>query len=375
MGEILASFTSLPNLHPALVHFPIALVPMAILFDLLSLLIRNQRVWLDRAATSLYALAGLAAAAAFWAGRRAADSLVGLSPRELILVGEHHDAALFAFWLVGIFAIVRVAIGVGTEPSKGLPLRTIFLPIAVAAMVSVFIAADRGGSLVFQHGIAVAPTKDRLETAVIGTAPWSLDSTGGDADGSVESRLKRLDDGTSVWEPLAEDGEALGLILRAAEGSSLAAVQWVEPVEAGEAGLALRVQGNSLLLLPGRFGDVQVEGELEVNQFIGTVGLAHHVRSSTEAGLFLVSVPSGEGRLVTLGEGREEPMAEGRASLDSSTLSLAAFAAGRHFRGLQNQEVVVHGHRAALESGACGIFLDGEGVVRILSMKVIPVVE
>ena len=31
------SWTSLPNLHPALVHFPLALLPMAILFDVLGL--------------------------------------------------------------------------------------------------------------------------------------------------------------------------------------------------------------------------------------------------------------------------------------------------------------------------------------------------
>ena len=47
MNEILASYTSLPNLHPALVHFPIALLPTAVLFDLLAVSIQKQKVWLD----------------------------------------------------------------------------------------------------------------------------------------------------------------------------------------------------------------------------------------------------------------------------------------------------------------------------------------
>ena len=68
-------------------------------------------------------------------------------------------------------------------------------------------------------------------------------------------------------------------------------------------------------------------------------------------------------------------MAEGQATLGSNPLRLAAFAAGRHFRGLHNGEVVVHGHRAPLESGGCGVFLEGDGVVRILSIRVIPIVE
>ena len=226
----------------------------------------------------------------------------------------------------------------------------------------------------FQHGIAVAPVADRLESPVIGLPGGSLEGPA-EADRGVESRLKRLDDGTSVWEPRAQDGQALGQVLNAAAGSSLAAVQWEEPVEPGEAGLALRVQGSSLLLLPGEYGDVQVEVELEVDRFEGTVGLAHHVQSASDAGLFLISVPSGGSRLVALVEGVEESMAEAEAALDSGILHLAVFAAGRHSRGMQDGEVVVHGHRAPLESGGCGIFLSGNGVVRILSLRVIPIVE
>jgi len=82
-----------------------------------------------------------------------------------------------------------------------------------------------------------------------------------------------------------------------------------------------------------------------------------------------------ESRLIASSGGEKEGMAEGKAALGSGTLRLAAFAAGRHFRGMLDGEPVVHGHRAALESGGCGILLDGEGVVRILSMKIIPAVE
>lgn len=375
MGEFLTSYTSLPNLHPALVHFPIALLPIAVFFDILGLLNRTQRVWLDRAATSLYALAGLSTAAAFWAGRRAADSLVGLSPREQILVGEHHDAALFAFWLVGIFAIVRVAIGVGSEPSKGLPLRAVFLPVALAALVLVLIAADRGGGLVFRHGLAVAQGEDRLEAAAVEIEPRSPVASGAGAAGGVESRLESSEDGTSIWEPLAEDGQALSLVLRPADGSSSIPVEWEEPVGPGESGLGLRVSGRSMLVLPGEFGDVQVEAELEIGEFDGTVGLAHHVRSTRDAGVFLVSTTSGEAHLAAYVEGAEVVMAKGEVTLDSSVLRLAVFAAGRHFRGLQNGEVVVHGHRPPLAEGGWGLVLDGRGVVRIRSMKIISIVE
>ena len=65
MLEQLLSMTALPNLHPALVHFPIALLPMALLFEILGLTFRRQD-WLERAAVSLYAAAALGALVALW---------------------------------------------------------------------------------------------------------------------------------------------------------------------------------------------------------------------------------------------------------------------------------------------------------------------
>lgn len=375
MNEILSSYTSLPNLHPALVHFPIALLPVALLFDLLAVSLLRQRVWLDRAATALYAIGGVLTALAFWAGRRAADSLMGLSPREQVLVGEHHDAALLALWVTGIFVIVRVAIGLGSRPSRGLSLRVIFLPFAVAAAVLVMIAADRGGSLVFQHGIAVARADDQVSASPADGSPVSEEPLGGEEGESGPSRLVTLEDGSVTWTPLAEDSQALGETLRPADGSSMTPVEWDEPVEPGVSGLGLRVAGRSMLVLPGEFGDVQVEADLDLSGFQGAVGLAHHVRSTSDGGVFMVTTTSGEAHLAVTVDGEEDVMTRAQTEIGPGLVHFAVFAAGRHFRGLQDGEVVVHGHRPPLEEGACGLVLDGVGVVRILSLKITPIVD
>ncbi|MGH9751135.1 MAG: DUF2231 domain-containing protein, partial [Candidatus Polarisedimenticolia bacterium] len=55
MTDIFPSLGALPNLHAAVVHFPVALLVVAFAFDLGSFLLR-RRVWIDRAAVALYVL-------------------------------------------------------------------------------------------------------------------------------------------------------------------------------------------------------------------------------------------------------------------------------------------------------------------------------
>ncbi|MGB3562936.1 MAG: DUF2231 domain-containing protein [Thermoanaerobaculia bacterium] len=369
MGESLASFTSLPNLHPALVHFPIALLPMAAIFDLLFLLLSGQRTWLDRAAAVVYTATALGTGAAYWAGARAGDSLTGgLSPRLQVHVGEHSDWALYAIWLIAILAAFRVGLTLWDRQTTRVATRGALLLVALVAVAVVFKTADLGGGLVYKHRIAVA--------AEVSPMPETLvEGSDAQAASRPEDRLTRLDDGSLDWIPEPGDREALGSLLRAAPGGDLEAVAWAEPT-AGEArGLALRVAGRALLLLPEEYEDVQVEAALELESFEGTVGLVHHARSVEEAGLFQVAVPSGAMSLSTISAGGEEIL--GRASIDlpSESVRLAVFAAGRHFRGMLDDEVVVHGHQSALPAGGCGLLVDGSGTIRIVSLRVIPITD
>lgn len=63
-----------PNLHPLVVHFPIALLFLAVGFDLVTWLLRRPMA-LVRVTAVLYALGALSALVAFLTGRAAADSL------------------------------------------------------------------------------------------------------------------------------------------------------------------------------------------------------------------------------------------------------------------------------------------------------------
>src|SRR5882672_9192697 len=130
------AWTSLPNLHPAVVHFPIALLPAALLFDLVCLL-RPTWTWLDRGAAALYALAAAGAGAAFWAGKEASERLPSLAPIARGILEEHEDLARYSLIALSVLALLRLALAwrEHDRPRVGAgPLRWILLLGGIGAL-------------------------------------------------------------------------------------------------------------------------------------------------------------------------------------------------------------------------------------------------
>ncbi|HZI93071.1 MAG TPA: DUF2231 domain-containing protein, partial [Patescibacteria group bacterium] len=251
---------NLPNLHPAVVHFPIALWLAAVLFDVACLMIRRHR-WIDLTATSLYAMGALGAGAAYLAGEWAEDSLIDLPASLETLVEDHSD---WAWWTLIVFAVVaalrlvilRVDRGVGHRLTG---VRWLVLLAALGGTWALVETADRGGALVYRHGVAVTPANAGADAA---RAPASTAMSAPSAPSAQvpapsappaqvparpaapASPVIRGADGTLVWMPGPDDSAQLGAILTNAVGSDPAVVtaETIPPSSGAPAGPGINLR-------------------------------------------------------------------------------------------------------------------------------------
>ena len=153
------------GIHPALVHFPIALLFAAPVLLFVSLFMREA--WRSWAVASLVlTVVGTVAAWLAAGSGHAAAQLVDKTPTLEQAIGRHESLAVTAR---DVFTLLTVAFGswmaIQAALRKPLPaaLRTTvhaaFLVVYVACAIQLARAADRGGRLVHESGIRAVVTQ------------------------------------------------------------------------------------------------------------------------------------------------------------------------------------------------------------------------
>ena len=143
-----------PNIHPLLVHFPIALLCAAVAVDVVGWAFRRNKP-LRQAATLLYVLGTAGAVAAYVTGRAASQTIWFPGMAQAVL-RQHWDWALRTVWFFGIVTVVRLVL---LRPSRRDPGHAIVAAFALVGLVGIGLlleTGDRGGRLVYQHGVGTA---------------------------------------------------------------------------------------------------------------------------------------------------------------------------------------------------------------------------
>ncbi|MEX0599927.1 MAG: DUF2231 domain-containing protein, partial [Rhodothermales bacterium] len=144
-----------PNLHPLIVHFPVALLPLAVLVDLIAVLMR-KKVAVHGAAVAAFVLGAIGALAAYLTGEAAADGFD--LPSELVPhVTDHADAAELTLWFFGVYAVLRIAYywwSRRRELGAAWPHVILFV-VGAGGLALLVRTGDLGARLVFEHGLGV----------------------------------------------------------------------------------------------------------------------------------------------------------------------------------------------------------------------------
>ncbi|MDQ7086595.1 MAG: hypothetical protein Q9Q13_01490 [Acidobacteriota bacterium] len=360
--EWLESVSSLPNLHPALVHFPIVLLVLAAGLDAGSVLVRRWASW-NSLASAAYLLGAVSAWATFFSGDHAADELGMVPAAAQAALARHAD---LAWWLVALSTVVALAkaaqlSGIAAMAVTRRPaFKAASCVLGLGAVAMVGLTADRGGALVYRHGLAVSLSQGPERAASAGATPPE----------TTESPVTIDEDGTLEWVPGA--GSSLG-----------GALEWADPAMASKArvvagdrrpGAMLEVHGRAVLLFSPDYGDLQAEWRVDLSEFEGQVAVVHHFVDTDSFASFTLDTRSGKARLEQVEAGKVAVLDEQAFTPqeDDAASTLAVSSVGSHRKGFVNGDLVVHGHAAARSPGPAGLLLDGEGRVRILEAAMFP---
>ncbi len=141
-----------PNLHPLVIHFPIALLIVAAVTDLVDNVV-GRPPWLATAVTSLYVLGVAGAVVACVSGQQAADTVL-MSGMAHSIVAAHRTWALATTFYFGVLVVVRLALAfTGIRPGR--TVRILMLAAALVGVAGVQQTAERGGRLVYEQGVGV----------------------------------------------------------------------------------------------------------------------------------------------------------------------------------------------------------------------------
>jgi uncharacterized membrane protein len=342
-----------PNIHPLLVHFPIALLATGALANFISLFIQ-EKWWDETKNTVLYTVGALFTGITYYSGTVAADT-VFLPTEAQSVLSEHSDWAEYLLWFFILYAILRIAFH-----WFGLFEKKIFKIIAfitvLPGLFMVYETAEYGGKMVYGYGTGTGQLLQQEEPESTATS----DSI------SIGSSFITNENGDWTWDISPNSVSDLIANYHWVEGS----VQELKPAITSTEAPGLRLQASEqaiLFVTHDSYQNVQVDYYLNLDDLDGEIELVHHLQDANNYD-FVSLNSEGFIRQARIQNGDETIFAEGTFEA-AGQLFLRVVGDGTHFRGYINREMKVHGHDDAPEGGSVGLRIQGSGSVVLYEIE------
>ena len=343
-----------PNIHPLVVHFPIALLIIAVLVDFFSLLLIKQQ-WLRKTGNLLYVIAAVSTVSIYFTGRSAADSVM-LPALAYPVLTQHADYATLTVWYYSIFALIRLGFQFKFTDVKKIVYVPLFL-VGFAGLFLVIKTAENGGMLVYKYGVGISETsKPSTEVEKV------------EIDKFEDPGIVFDETGSWTWDPVEGAEKILAEQFIWLENS----FEQVNPdvISDSEKGsvLVLHPNGKRVMFTAGNnIKSIQADVALNISEFTGTFMIVHHVKDIKT--FDFVSLENRDIKLGRLIEGREKIHDEKKIDADG-WINVRVVADGSHFRGYINEKLLTHGHGNELPPGRLGFRIEGTGTIYMQKIRV-----
>ena len=152
----------LAQLHPKIVHFPIAFFLAYVLFELMGIILKKE--FFLKAAHLILFLGVLGAIAAVLTGNSAEQIARQLSKEgaavPLNAIGNHEDFANFTMWYFTGLLVFRTFLALKKKFIG--KIRLLFILLALIGSFLVYQTGELGGKLVYKYGIGT----DKISTEI-----------------------------------------------------------------------------------------------------------------------------------------------------------------------------------------------------------------
>ncbi len=342
------------NIHPLIVHFPIALLVMAILADFLSLILKRFS-WIRPAALWLYVFGALGTIGAYITGKQAAD-VVHFPSAAYSVVARHADLALYTMLFFSGYALVRLFIAYKKWDQKNVVAIILFLVAAVASGL-IQQTAERGGELVFRYGVGTNTQPKSAETAK-------------QAVNSASDKIEIRENGSWQWQATENTPSSFRQNFRLLNGNWKNLLLQRDQDQNGNTLLSIlpKSQQTFSFVFGPALKNVQVTTQINLSDFNGRFLLEYHL--SANGDYDFLAVERGEARLGRVVNGTTK-IFDTRSVNTKGWLELKAVSSNGHYRGYINDKQILHGHEKELSPGAVGFALKGSGPVRLAKLEVI----
>jgi|AntRauTorcE11897_2_1112592.scaffolds.fasta_scaffold09531_3 uncharacterized membrane protein len=342
-----------PNIHPLLVHFPIALLVVAAVANFVTFFI-PKKWWDETKNTILYVAGALFTGITYYSGTVAADTIFLPTEAQSVL-SEHADWAQYLLWFFVLYAILRIAFHWFDLFEKKSFKMIAFLTV-LPGLFMVYETAEYGGKMVFGYGVGTGQLLQQEEPK----SSVTTDTT------TTASSFITKENGDWTWDISSNAVSDLIANFHWEEGS----VQELKPAATSAEVPGLRLAATeqaNLFVTHDSYQNVQVDYYLNLDNLDGEIELIHHLQDADNYD-FVSLNSEGVIRQGRIQNGNPTIFAEGTFEADGE-LFLRVVGDGTHFRGYVNREMKVHGHDDAPESGNVGLKIKGSGSVLLSQIE------